>query len=68
MADPATVDPRFLLDEAKADRIEAVIADIWPEQIDPADISSSGASAALAKQVVEAREALLGVLALDELA
>jgi succinylarginine dihydrolase len=38
VADPATVDPRFLLDEAKADRIEATIARLWPEQIDPADL------------------------------
>ncbi|WP_432200037.1 N-succinylarginine dihydrolase [Erythrobacter sp. W53] len=63
VADPQTVDARFMLDEARADRIEAVIAQTWPEQIDPADIGSE----ALAKQVIEAREALLGVLALDEL-
>ncbi|GMM92782.1 N-succinylarginine dihydrolase [Qipengyuania sp. MTN3-11] len=63
VADPATIDPRFLLDERSAERIEAVVAEMWPEQIDPADIGSE----ALAKQVVEAREALLGVLSLDEL-
>ncbi|WP_379551357.1 N-succinylarginine dihydrolase [Qipengyuania sp. DGS5-3] len=63
VADPATVDPRYLLSEAKADRIEAVIAETWPEQIDPSDIGNE----TLAKQVIEAREALLGVLALDEL-
>ncbi|MBU1757039.1 MAG: N-succinylarginine dihydrolase [Alphaproteobacteria bacterium] len=63
VADPATVDPRFLLDEAKTQRVEAVVAEMWPEQIDPADIGSE----ALAKTVIEAREALLGVLALDEL-
>ena len=64
VADPATVDARFLLDEAKADRIEAVIAAMWPESIDPVELGSP----ALAKAVVEAREALLGVLSLDELA
>lgn len=64
VADPAMVDPRFLLDEAKAQRIEAVIGEMWSEQIDPADVGSP----ALAKTVIEAREALLGVLALDELA
>ncbi|WP_226700385.1 N-succinylarginine dihydrolase [Qipengyuania gaetbuli] len=64
VADPATVDPRFMLDEMKADRIEAVIAETWPEQIDPADIGTD----ALAKTVVEAREALLTVLSLDTLA
>ena len=63
VADPATVDARFLLDEAKADRMEAVIADMWPETIDPADIGSDS----LAKTVIEAREALLAVLSLDEL-
>ncbi len=64
VADPATVDARFLLDEAKAERIEAVIAETWPEQIDPADIGN----ATLAKTVIEAREALLSVLSLGELA
>ncbi|WP_369027100.1 N-succinylarginine dihydrolase [Qipengyuania sp. RANM35] len=64
VADPATVDGRFMLDEARADRIESVIAEMWPEQIDPSDIGSQ----ALAKTVIEAREALLSVLSLDELA
>ncbi len=64
VADPAAVDPRFLLDEARAERIESVIAQTWPEQIDPGDIGDES----LAKTVIEAREALLGVLALDELA
>ena len=64
VADPATVDARFLLDEQRAERIESVIAQTWPEQIDPADIGNE----ALAKAVIEAREALLAVLSLDELA
>jgi succinylarginine dihydrolase len=64
VADPATVDPRFLLDEGRIERAASVIAEMWPEQIDPVDIGSE----ALAKTVIEAREALLGVLALDELA
>ncbi len=64
VADPATVDQRFILDEAKADRIEAVVAEMWPETIDTADIGTD----ALAKRVIEAREALLGVLSLDTLA
>jgi succinylarginine dihydrolase len=63
VCDPATVDPRFLLDEAKADRIEEVIGRTWPEQIDPADIGSE----ALAAQVIAARAALLTVLELEEL-
>ena len=61
--DPATVDQRFLLDEAKAQRIEAVIADMWPERIAPGQIGDN----TLTRQVIEAREALLGVLSLDEL-
>lgn len=63
VCDPARVDPRFLLDEAKAERIERVIAHTWPEQIDPGDIGSD----ALAQQVVAARDALLGALELGEL-
>ena len=63
VCDPATVDPRFLLDARKADRIEQVIAACWPEQIDPADIGS----AALAEQVIGARAALLEALELGEL-
>ena len=64
VADPATVDQRFMLNEAKADRIESVIAEMWPETIDPQQIGSE----ALASQVIEAREALLSALSLDELA
>jgi succinylarginine dihydrolase len=38
VADPATVDPRFLADEAKLDRISAVVAAEWPEAIAPEDL------------------------------
>ena len=64
VADPATVDPRFLLDEAKAGCIERTIATHWPEQIDPADLGAEP----LARQVVAARNALLTGLGLTELA
>ena len=64
VADPATVDPRFLLDEGKAARIEAVIGAHWPDAINPADLGS----AALADQVILARSALLSELELSELA
>lgn len=63
VADPRTVDARFLLDEAKATRIEAVVAEMWPETIHPSEIGSE----ALAGRIRDAREALLGVLSLDEL-
>ncbi len=58
VCDPATVDPRFLLDEEKADRIEKVIAQTWPEQIDPADLGSES----LARSVIAARNALLDAI------
>jgi succinylarginine dihydrolase len=64
VCDPATVDARFLLDDGKADLIERVIAETWPEQIDPADIGSD----ALARDVVAARAALLAALDLSVLA
>lgn len=64
VADPAHVDPRFLLDEAKAERIAAVIAARWPEQIDPADLGRGS----LAATVIAARAALLEELDLAQLA
>lgn len=63
VCEPATVDPRFLLDEAKADLLEQVIAAHWPEQIDPSDIGSD----ALANSVIAARFALLNALDLAQL-
>ena len=63
VCDPATVDSRFLLDEAKADLLEKVIGESWPEQIDPADLGSE----ALASDVIAARAALLTALGLEEL-
>ncbi|MHA7819480.1 MAG: N-succinylarginine dihydrolase [Erythrobacter sp.] len=64
VCDPAMVDPRFLLNEAKAEVIEQVIAANWPEQIDPADLGSES----LAADVAAARTALLEALDLAELA
>lgn len=63
VCDPATVDPRFLLDEAKADLIERVVAAHWPEQISPADLGSE----VLANSVIAARLALLEALDLAQL-
>ena len=68
VCDPAHVDPRFLLTQAKADRIEQVVTAEWPEQIDPTDITGSSSSAQLARQVETARERLLNALDLDLLA
>lgn len=63
VCDPATVDPRFLLGEAKADLIECTIAAHYPEQIDPSDIGSQ----ALENSVIAARLALLDALNLAQL-
>jgi succinylarginine dihydrolase len=63
VCDPATVDPRFLLDEAKADRIEGIITAYWPEQIDPSDLATE----VLTQSVIAARRALLEALDLTEL-
>ena len=63
VADPATVDPRFIADDAKLDRVAKVVAGHWPEAIAPNDL----ASAALAADVRSARAALLAELDLSEL-
>lgn len=63
VADPATVDPRFMADAAKLDRIAAVVEAHWPEAIAPADLSSAG----LARDVRRARGALLAAMDLGEL-
>jgi succinylarginine dihydrolase len=63
VADPATIDPRFMLSEARADAMEAVVAQYWPEQIDPADLGQDS----LAATVRKARAALLDLLDLGVL-
>jgi succinylarginine dihydrolase len=60
--DPASVDPRFLVDEGKLDRIAAVIRAEWPESIDPAAL----ADPALVRQVERARAALLESVGLTD--
>ena len=63
VADAATVDPRFMLNEAKASLLEEVVAAHWPESIDTAQLGDP----ALAAQVRKARAALLDALAITEL-
>lgn len=63
VADPAMVDPRFLLDAGKAARIEAIIAQHWPETIAASELGSE----ALAHAVRSARARLLEALDLAEL-
>ena len=64
VADPTTVDRRFIADEAKLDRIAGVIAEHWPESIAPDQLGD----AALVEQVQKARIALLDACELAELA
>lgn len=63
VCDPAMVDPRFLVDDARLDRIAGVIEAHWPEAI-PFD---SIADPALVAQVEAARAALLEALDLSDL-
>lgn len=63
VADPRAVDPRFLADEGKLDRIAAVVAARWPETIAPGDL----ASPTLVRDVQQARAELLRALDLSEL-
>ncbi|MEO6113836.1 MAG: N-succinylarginine dihydrolase [Sphingomicrobium sp.] len=61
--DPGTVDPRFLVDEAKLDRLGKVIGRSWPEEIAVGDLQS----AALVADIERARASLLDALNLDGL-
>ena len=63
VCDPATVDPRFLVDEAKLDRLAKVIEAHWPEHVAPEEIATLGAW----PEAVAARIALLDALDLSEL-
>jgi succinylarginine dihydrolase len=63
VADPDRVDPRFLVDEAKLDRLAAVIAGHWPERIEPEDLLKPE----LWAEMEAARIALLEELSLGEL-
>jgi succinylarginine dihydrolase len=63
VADPATIDPRFMADEARLDRIAGVIGREWPEAIAPEDLLDP----ALWQRMEQARAALLEALDLSEL-
>jgi len=64
VADPATVDPRFIVDNAKLDLLSEVVRQSWPVEIDNADLQDP----ALVRDVEGARGALLEALDLAELA
>ncbi len=63
VADPAGVDPRFLVDAAKLERIGEVIVRHWPEQIHHDDLQQPQ----LIAEIERARAALLETLDLTEL-
>ena len=63
VADPATVDQRFMADETKLDRIAETIATHWPESISPDQLGD----AALISKIQAARNALLLCCGLGEL-
>jgi succinylarginine dihydrolase len=64
VADPQTVDPRFMVDDGKLDRLAEVVRTTWPVEIDNADLQKPS----LIGDVEGARAALLEALDLDELA
>jgi succinylarginine dihydrolase len=61
---PHDVDPRFLVDNAKLESLEGIVAKHWPESLDPDAIQSRHVIA----QVSAARRALLEILDLVQLA
>ncbi|URW76860.1 N-succinylarginine dihydrolase [Sphingomonas donggukensis] len=63
VAYPATVDPRFLVDDARLDTIAAVVEAHWPERIAPEDI----ADPALIARIEGAYAALLEAVGCVEL-
>jgi succinylarginine dihydrolase len=64
VADPATVDPRFLVDEARLDLIAGIVEQHWPAEIHSDELREPR----LITSISQAREALLETLSLGELA
>ena len=63
VADPTTIDPRFLVDDSKLDRLAHVVREHWPVEIANDDLQSP----ALIREVEAARAALLQALDLRQL-
>ena len=63
VADPATIDPRFLVDERKLARISELIVSAWPQSIVPDNL----ADPTLVARSIDARMMLLEMLELSEL-
>jgi succinylarginine dihydrolase len=64
VADPQTVDPRFMVDDEKLDALSEVVRKHWPVEIDNADLQKPS----LVRGVESARAAILEALQLSELA
>jgi succinylarginine dihydrolase len=63
VAEPGAVDPRFMVDEGKLDRLAAVVDSEWPDRIEPEDLLDPP----LWARMERARAALLTMLGLEEL-
>ncbi|HVL78281.1 MAG TPA: N-succinylarginine dihydrolase [Sphingomicrobium sp.] len=63
VADPATLDPRFLVDQAKLDRLSTIVERCWPVQIHNDELRNP----ALIRDIEAARAALLEALGLEQL-
>ncbi len=63
VADPATVDPRFLVDDTRLDQIAEIVRTRWPVEIANAELQKP----ALIRDIEAARAALLGTLGVAEL-
>lgn len=59
--DATEVDPRFMADEPKLDRIAAIVGAHWPEMIEPGQLQS----AALIGDIERARTSLLDALSIN---
>lgn len=62
VADPSTVDPRFLVDAAKLDRLAEVVERSWPAQIHHSELQQP----ALIAEIERARAALLEKIGIFE--
>jgi succinylarginine dihydrolase len=63
VADPATVDPRFLVDEARLDAIGGIVERHWPQEI----ANEALTEPALIRDIEAARAKLLQALDLADL-
>jgi len=63
VADPAQVDPRFIVDDSKLDSIADIIRRMWPEEIHSSELQTPG----LIDDIEAARAALLDLLGLEKL-